>query len=172
MEIRVHKPEDLKGSMLLIGFPSRGLVGGVAANFVIDELKMWQIASLHDPRLPPTMIVRDGVGFSPIQFYVSAERCGPDGTCDKLVACLSEVPFDTNLLGEVAWTIMKWAKDNGVAHVVVLEGVESTTPGKPAARNGKDRAPMIRGVRSLSSKQQLAKYKIPKVTEGVVSGYA
>lgn len=171
MEIRVHKPEDLKGSMLLIGFPSRGLVGGVAATFVIDELKMWQIASLQDPRLPPTMVIKDGVGYSPIQFYVSAERCGPDGTCDKLVACISEVPFNPELLGEVAWTIVTWAKKEGVAQIVVLEGVESTTPGG-AKGNGKSKAPVIRGVRSISSKHSLTKYKIPKVPEGVVSGYA
>lgn len=174
MEIQVHKKESLKGSLLLVGFPSRGLVGGVAANFVIDELKMWHFASLYDRRLPPTVSVRDGVAYSPIQFFASAERCGPDGNCDKLVVALSEVPFDPKLLGEVADTIVAWAKREGVEHIVVLEGTEFTH--EVAVGNGKKRAgrgpPKLRGVRSLASRHKFDKYQVEVVAAGVVSSYA
>jgi predicted ATP-grasp superfamily ATP-dependent carboligase len=171
MEVRVHDPESLDGSLLLIGFPSRGLVGGVAATYVIDDLKMKHIASIYDPRLPPTMVVRQGVGHSPIQFYASAETCGPDGSCDKLIICQSEIPLEQKILGDVAWTILQWAKDEGVRHVVVLEGIDPTRPG-PRKNGQKDAAATIRGVRSLTSKHDLKRYHVEPWDEGLLSGYA
>lgn len=154
---------------MLIGFPSRGLVGGVAASYVIEELKMWHFASLYDPRLPPTIVARDGTADSPIQFFVSAERCGPDGKCDKLVTCLAEVPIEPELLGDVAWTIVHWAKKSKVSHIVVLEGMESTKLPEDA---GRKRRSNVRGVRSLSSRHKLDKYRVDELKDGVVSSYA
>jgi predicted ATP-grasp superfamily ATP-dependent carboligase len=174
MQVRAHRKESIKGSLLVIGFPSRGLVGGVAASYVIEDLKMQHIASIYDPRLPPTMVVRDGVGQSPIQFFSSAETCGPDGSCDKLVTCLSEIPLDSQILGETAWSILKWAKDEGVAHVVVLEGVESTRPlaAKHGTKKSAPSANLIRGVRSRTSKHRLGLYNIDPMGEGLISSYA
>lgn len=170
MQVRVHKRESLKGALLLVGFPSRGFVGGVAANYVIEDLKMWHIASLYDSRFPPTVVVRDGVAYSPIQFFVSAERCGPDGKCDKLVVCLSEIPIEPELIGEVARAILGWAQTEGVSHVVVLEGMESTQP----PEDGKRRrgGAVVRGVRSIASRHRMEKYVGGPFQEGVVSSYA
>lgn len=170
MEIRNHKKEDLSGSLLILGFPSRGLVGGVAANYVIEDLKMWHVASLYDPRMPPSVVVRQGVADSPIQFFVSAERCGPDGSCDKLVAGLSEVPIEPRVLNDVAWTIVRWAKQEKIRHIVVLEGVDAIAKVQSAAKSPKPGA--ILGARSISSKVSLKKFGVESVEESLLSSVA
>lgn len=167
----MHKRESLAGSLLLLGFPSRGLVGGVAANYVIEDLKMWHVASLYDQRLPPSVVVRDGVADSPIQFFVSAERCGPDGNCDKLVAGMSEIPIEPRILNEVAWAIIRWAKNMRIRHIVVLEGVDAVAKVQSeVVKVPKDGA--ILGARSIRSKVDLKRFGVEAVKESLLSSVA
>ena len=172
MQIILHEKEQVKDALLLVGFPSRGLVGGVAANFVIDDLNMRHIGALYDARLPPTVAVRNGVAHAPIRLFASDTKCGPDGSCDKLVVVLSDIPLEPNLLNDVARTIVQWAKTQGIGATVVLEGIKGNDAlHNRNGTNGK-KLPRIRGVRSLQSKHRFDEQQIEIVHDAMLSSYA
>lgn len=173
MKIILHAAESLEGALLLIGFPSRGLVGGVAANFVIEDLQMRHIGGLYDAKLPPTVAVRDGVAHSPVRLFASDTKCGPDGSCDKLVVAVSDIPLEATLLNETARTLLRWSKNQGITTTIILEGVK----GNDALhnRNGtttKKTLPRIRGVRSLGSKHVFKDPNVEQVHDAMLSSYA
>lgn len=173
MKIILHHDEPVKDALLLVGFPSRGLVGGVAANFVIEDLGMRHIGGLYDARFPPTVVVRNGVAHAPIRLFASDAKCGLDGSCDKLVVALSDIPLDPVLLNEVARSIIQWAKDEGIAGTVVLEGIKGNDAlHSHNGNDGKKTTPRIRGVRSLNSKHRFDQKKVEVVKDAMLSSYA
>jgi predicted ATP-grasp superfamily ATP-dependent carboligase len=169
MKVIEFKDEDVSNSLLLIGFPSRGFVGTIAANYVVEQLRLRPFAGLYGDELPPTTIGRDGYAYSPVRFYTGAARCGPDGKCDKVVVIVSDIPLDPDILPMAARAIVEWSKENGVALTVVLEGVDA-----PSSR-GKGKKPpaaKIYGLRSLASKQDLKAFHVEPVADAALSSHA
>ena len=60
--IKIHEisKQNLKGAVLIDGFPSVGLVGTIVANFLINTLKLEQIGVIDSPLFPAISIIKDG----------------------------------------------------------------------------------------------------------------
>jgi uncharacterized protein len=58
MEIRLQKRP--KEPVIIEGFPSLGLVGSIAAEFLIDHLNAEQIGCLYSEKLPPIVAIHNG----------------------------------------------------------------------------------------------------------------
>jgi uncharacterized protein len=58
-----------KENILLVGFPSNGLVGTFTISYLVHHLKMKQIGEIEHPDLPPTLFVEDGEILPPIRIY-------------------------------------------------------------------------------------------------------
>ena len=54
-----------KENILLVGFPSNGLVGTFSISYLVHYLGMKQIGEIEHPDLPPTLFVEDGEILSP-----------------------------------------------------------------------------------------------------------
>ena len=56
--INIHEivEKDLKGSVLIVGFPSVGLIGTIVANFLINTLKLEQIGIIDSSKFPSQWI--------------------------------------------------------------------------------------------------------------------
>jgi uncharacterized protein len=113
---------SVRGSMLLVGFPTFGLVGSIAASYLTHSLGMKPFGYMVTEDLPPTVVMEDGQVAPPIRLYTTRTVCGIDGKCDQLVVLLSDIQPPVEALTPIATAILDWAEENGVANTVVLEG--------------------------------------------------
>lgn len=166
MRVEISRTEDLKGALLVVGFPGQGLVGPIVTAYVIQELDMWPVAALVDDEFPPTMAVDGGTAQPPVQFYASAEKCGPDGNCDKLVVLHTQIPVPPERSHEVAEAIIAWAADQGISHIVGVEGVEIQQV--PADES----SPVVFGVTGDNETLTLDKLGVDPMPDGVVTSHS
>ncbi|HTT26525.1 MAG TPA: PAC2 family protein, partial [Thermoplasmata archaeon] len=61
LQIVDTRDESLKGAMLIVGFPTHGLVGSVAASYLVHTLDMASIGYMISDEFPPTVIMEEGV---------------------------------------------------------------------------------------------------------------
>src|SRR5580704_16510099 len=91
LQIVDTRDESLRGAMMVVGFPTHGLVGSVAVSYLVHSLDMAGIGYMIGDEFPPTVIMEEGVVNAPIRFYASRTVCGPDQTCEQLVATISDI---------------------------------------------------------------------------------
>lgn len=122
MPVVSHREWVFEDPLVVVGFPSQGLVGAIVASYAVPRLDMKLVASMDSPRFPPVASVRDGSAMSPVQFFASAQRCGLDGECSQLVVVRSDAQATADSSDEIADEILKWAESVGAGMVVSLEG--------------------------------------------------
>jgi len=59
VEVRILEKPKLRDTILIEGLPGIGLVGKLAADHMLDELKAKKFAELYSPYLPPQVSIRD-----------------------------------------------------------------------------------------------------------------
>ncbi|MCI4363792.1 MAG: PAC2 family protein [Thermoplasmata archaeon] len=122
LKIVETRDESLHGAMMVVGFPTHGLVGSVAASYLVHTLDMAPIAYAISDGFPPTVIMEEGLVHAPIRFYASKLVCGPDRKCDQLVVAISDIQPPPERLTELARVMLDWAETKGVQLVVAIEG--------------------------------------------------
>jgi len=95
-----------------------GLVGPLAINHMITELKMTEIAVMRSKYLPPSTVFMRGRLRHPFRFYTN-----PEGT---ICAIICEITLRMKGLYSLVDSILDWAEDNGSKEIVILDGVAST----------------------------------------------
>ncbi|MCI4357763.1 MAG: PAC2 family protein [Thermoplasmata archaeon] len=164
-EIRIvdTRDEPLQGAMMVIGFPTHGLVGSVAASYLVHALDMTSVAYMTSERFPPTVIMEEGVVSAPVRFYVSKLVCGVDRSCQQLLVAISDIQPPPELLPALSRRLLDWAETKGVQLLVVVEGqpVDEQVHGdaRVVAMANRAAAPL------------LAKYSF-EPANGVVTGFA
>ncbi|HEV2428427.1 MAG TPA: PAC2 family protein [Thermoplasmata archaeon] len=123
-EIRIvdTRDEPLKGAMMVIGFPTHGLVGSVAASYLVHALDMSSIAYMTSESFPPTVIMEEGVVSAPVRFYASKLVCGVDRSCEQLVVAISDIQPPPELLPALSRHLLDWAEAKGIQLLVAVEG--------------------------------------------------
>lgn len=122
MEIVDVSEQSLQGAMMIVGFPTHGLVGSIATRYLVDTLGMTAVARVESPSLPPTVVMDDGLVDSPVRIYASGMACGPDKKCSQLVVALSDIPVETPWLGVLGEALVDWAETKGVKMIFAIEG--------------------------------------------------
>lgn len=171
MKILEWSKASIDRPLVLIGFPSQGLVGGITADYLIETTDMWLHATVHDDGLPPVMTVRKGTALSPIQIYVGSLRCGLDGDCDQLVIVRSDVVPEPAVWSRLADGIVEWAASKNAKLVVALEGVRTQS------RDGSQAPPSpeghrVFGVATPSAVKSLEAAGATPLVESTVSGFS
>ncbi len=116
------RDESLTGAMMVVGFPTHGLVGSVAASYLVHTLDMTPVAYVVSEGFPPTVIMEGGAVSSPIRIYASKMVCGPEQKCDQLVVAISDIQPPVDLLNTLGRALLDWAERKGVQLVVAVEG--------------------------------------------------
>ena len=163
--IKIHEisKQNLKGAVLIDGFPSVGLVGTIVANFLINTLKLEQIGVIDSPRFPAISVVKDGVPHNPMRLYSGEQVCN-DGTCNQVVVCVSEFTPPTEITKDLVNTLMDWASKNGCTKIISAEGFNSGPK-----EEGKDNE--IYGIASTEgSRAWIKDAKVKPFTYGTVGG--
>ena len=150
MQISKKLPKE---NILLVGFPSNGLVGTFTISYLVHYLEMKQIGEIEHPDLPPTLFVEDGEILPPIRIYKK----------NNLYVVMSDLPFDPFVAYDFAESILDYCKKNQIKKIIIISGMETV--------NRDPKAPKIFG---LVTHQPLEKllydYKIPKFLAGSIFG--
>lgn len=132
-EVRIvdTRDEPLRGAMMVVGFPTHGLVGSVAASYLVHSLDMNLVAYMVSEEFPPTVIMEEGIVNAPVRFYASKLVCGVEGSCDQLLVVMSDIQPPMSMLNPLGRALLDWAESKGVQLVVAVEGqpIETDTWG-------------------------------------------
>ena len=112
------KKTVLKTPIIFAGFVGAGLVGPLSVGYMIEKLKMKEIAYLRSRHLPPSTVFMQGRLRHPFRLYSNN-----DGTICAVI-CEITLPFG---LHDIVNTILDWAEKKGSHEIVILDGVASKT---------------------------------------------
>jgi len=162
-EVRLHEYRDEKydGALMIVGFPSVGLVSSIAANFIIRTGRLDRVAGITASGFPPFTLVHEGVPSPPVRIYAGERKCDDGEPCQQIVAVAAEFMPRPDLVQPLVSRLLDYASAKGIKTVVVMEGID-----QPGAEE-----PKILGVGSTNaSRDILKKYDIDEMKEGMVSG--
>jgi uncharacterized protein len=111
----VQKKIRLDSPILVAGFPGPGLVGSISTSYIINKLHMDQIACVESEFIVPGVIYAEGKLRHPFRLYSNEE-----GSVCVLVC---EAPVMIQGIYSVLDTVTKWALNNKVKQVMVLDGI-------------------------------------------------
>lgn len=117
-EVFEIKKNGLKSPIVFAGFVGAGLVGPVAINHIITELKMDEIAVMRSKYMPPSTVFMRGRLRHPFRFYANKE-----GT---VCAIICEITLRMEGLYSLVASVLDWAAQKGSKEIVILDGVAST----------------------------------------------
>lgn len=140
-------------NILILGFPSNGLIGTFTISYLIHALEMKQIGELNHLDLPPTLFVEDGEILAPIRIYKK----------NNIFAIISDLPFDPYLANDFANLILEYCKTNMIKKIIIVSGMETI--------NKDSNAPKIYGlVTHQSLEETLYTNQIAKFLAGSIFG--
>jgi len=115
IEIRKLKNVNLKGGVLVDGFPSVGLANAIASECLIHSLKTEFVAMIDSPAFPPLSIVRNAMPNCPARVYANEEL--------KLAMFVSELNLDASLFRPAANLMLEWALHSNCDLIVSAAGL-------------------------------------------------
>lgn len=111
----VTKPIRSENPVLIEGFPGIGLVGNIASQQIIDELKMAYVGSIDSRHFPPIAVLYEGLINMPVRIYESEER--------NLVMVVSDIPINPVVSYDISRALLDWAKGINVKEIVSIAGI-------------------------------------------------
>jgi uncharacterized protein len=163
IELIEYKEMDLSNSLLVIAFPTVGLISSIAGNYIIDSLNLNEIGAIVSKEFMPVTIIHKSKPSPPVRIYAGEKKCGPDGTCEQLAVIISEFMPPYNIIKPLADLILQWSDKKGCKIVVSLEGTHSLGAKKKEFK--------VFSVGSNSKmKDYLKEYKIEETKEGMITG--
>jgi uncharacterized protein len=167
IDIITIKQMDVRGAYVIDGFPSVGLVGSIAANYLVSFLDLELIGVLDSLTFPAMSLIRDGIPYSPVRIYGGDMG---EGGQDKIVVFVSEFQPPPEIIKSLAVTLMDWVEANKCRMVISPEGM--------VMPQGKSEDPdsISDNVSGAGSTPQMAdllrKHEIPLFETGIIMGLA
>jgi uncharacterized protein len=109
------KEIDLQNPLLVCCFPSAGVVGTIAANEIIEQFGMDEVAHVRSKYLPSAAVFLDGRLRHPFRIYGHKEK--------NLLVVTTELPVAEEGMYAVSSALLDWATSVGVKETVVLDGI-------------------------------------------------
>jgi uncharacterized protein len=111
----VQRNKKLNSPILIAGFPGAGLVGSISTSYIINKLQMNQMACVESEFIVPGVIYAEGKLRHPFRLYSNEEG--------DVCVLVCEAPIMVHGMYSVLDTVVKWALDNKVKEVMVLDGI-------------------------------------------------
>jgi uncharacterized protein len=161
--IHEYKHFKLDRAMVVIGFPSIGLVSSIAANFIIKQMKLEKVAAIISDDFPPYSIVHEGNIIPPMRIHAGSRICDEKGEkCEHLVVITSEFMPSPNLLRPVVDLIIEWGRKNDANTILTLEGMNMG--------DNPEQKEILAVATGERCKSMLSTYGLKEFNEGMVSG--
>lgn len=163
MFIHEYKKVKLDRAMVVVGFPSVGLVSSIASNFIVKQMKLQKIAAILSNDFPPYSIVHDGEIVPPMRIYAGSRMCDDQGEkCEQLIVITSEFMPAPSLLRPLIDLILDWCKKNDINTVLSLEGMN--------VGDNPEQREILAVATGERCKSMLSTYGLKEFNEGMVSG--
>ena len=118
--VKINKDLELDGALVLVCFPSVGMVSSIVAHYFIDNLDLKFVGGVVDERLPSICLVKDGAPMPAIRIYAGEPVCRVDD-CDKLVIIMTELVIAPNLAHGIAEAMLEWSKASNAVMGVLID---------------------------------------------------
>jgi len=109
----IEKGKVPSGATLIFGFPDVGLVGVIAASYLVEELNLSEVAYLESKILPPLVVLHNGLPHSSIRIFGN----------EKILLTISEVPIPVDIVYQVMDALLEWGKSKNVKMMISLGGI-------------------------------------------------
>ncbi len=158
-EIRFRKTKDidLKGGILIDGFPSVGLANAIASECLVHSLKSEFVGVIDSPSFPALSLIRNAMPNFPARVYANSDL--------KLAVFVSELNLDPFLFRPVALAMLQWAMDSGCNLVISAAGMPYDI------ENIADQEPQVYAVGSTpNALKRAAQAGIPPMISASITG--
>jgi uncharacterized protein len=165
VDMFIHEFQHLKleRAMVVIGFPSIGLVSSIATNYIVKQMKLEKVASIVSDEFPPYSIVHEGEVLPPMRIHAGSRICDEKGEkCEHLVVITSEFMPAPNLLRPLVDLIIDWSRKNDANTVMALEGMNMG--------ENPEQKEILAVATGERCKKMLTTYGLKEFNEGMVSG--
>jgi uncharacterized protein len=139
--------------ILIVAFPSAGLVGAFAVSYLTAQLGMKDIGDLEFTKISPTYAIKNGEIYGPVRIYNK----------DNLYAILSNIPLNPINTYDLITKSIEFAKNNNIKKIIIPRGLE--------AHENKKNDPISYGVAAnKKSKSLLEEYNLPNIPGAMILG--
>ncbi|VVB68898.1 PAC2 family protein [uncultured archaeon] len=115
IQVILEKEPSTKNPILIEGFPGIGLVGNIASQYIVNELKMTYLGAMSSKFFPPLAVLLGGVVNMPVRIYEDASK--------GIVILTADVPVHPLASYDIGREIVSWAESINVREVVCLAGI-------------------------------------------------
>ncbi len=128
IEIMIRKEADMKGAVLIEGFPSVGMVSTIVSNYLIKVLDLEYIGYISSRYLYPTAVINNSVPMAPLRIYFGKPKCKEGNICEKVVVVTSEFPPPNELMKPLVDKMIEWTHEQGIRQIISVEGILNSKP--------------------------------------------
>lgn len=163
---------NLKGALVIDGFPSVGLVSTIVGNYVINALNLQQIGVLDSPSFPSLSIVRGSEPLSPVRIYAGRTVSKVEGIEEpqNIVVFISEFVPPPLMVRPIANAIMDWFEENKCDLIISPEGLGQEVPLLQSGEENHKDIPVFGIGSTLRVRNLLEANKIPPLINGAITG--
>jgi uncharacterized protein len=124
------KKVELNNPILIEGFPGLGMVGSIATQYLVKQLKAEKVGTLYSPHFPYHVIVNENGSVRLLrgEFYVWKNESGKN---DFIFLTADSQPQTIEGQFEVANTILDFAQQKNVKTIITIGGYRNEVEGDP-----------------------------------------
>jgi uncharacterized protein len=115
VQVILEKEPSVKNPILIEGFPGIGLVGNIASQYIVNELKMTYLGAMSSRYFPPLAVLLGGVVNMPVRIYEDAGK--------GIVVLTADIPVHPLASYEIGKEIVSWAESINAQEMVCLAGI-------------------------------------------------
>ena len=142
-----------KEKVMIIGFPSTGLVGAFAVSYIVKSLEMKRIEELEVFNVLPSVWIQKGNVYGPFQIYNK----------DNIYVVLSDVPLFSESAYSFVQSSIEYGNKIGIGKIIVPRGMTIVGP--------EENSPQSFGlVVDEKFKNLLKEYNLPTVLDASIVG--
>ena len=139
--------------LLIVAFPSAGLVGAFATSYLTAQLEMKDIGELEFTKVSPSYVIKNGEIYGPVRIYNK----------DNIYAILSHIPLSPISTYDLIIKSIEFAKNNNIKKIIIPRGLEMDENDKSD--------PISYGLAvNKNSKSLLDEYNLPSIPDVTVFG--
>lgn len=115
VQVILEKQPSVKNPILIEGFPGIGLVGNIASQYIVNELKMTYLGAMSSKYFPPLAVLLGGVVNMPVRIYEDAAK--------GIVILTADIPVHPLASYEIGKEIVSFAQSIGTQEMICLAGI-------------------------------------------------